>query len=102
MPFPVSIPMALVFLWLIHPGAGCAAESHQWVNPMTAGFMAGYLVYDLTHYATHHFTMRNGYARYIKRYHMAHHYKSPTRATASVPRCGTGCSGRLGSNNFSV
>jgi sterol desaturase/sphingolipid hydroxylase (fatty acid hydroxylase superfamily) len=39
--------------------------------------MAGYLVYDMTHYATHHLPMRSRYAKFLKRYHMAHHYKSP-------------------------
>ena len=51
-----------------------------------AGFLAGYLVYDLTHYAQHHFPMRSGYAKYIKRYHMQHHYKDPdTRFGVSSP-----------------
>ena len=44
-------------------------------GPLFTGFLVGYLVYDLTHYATHHFPMRSGYAKYLKRYHMQHHYK---------------------------
>ncbi len=44
---------------------------------MISGFTIGYLVYDLTHYASHHFPMRSGWAKYIKRYHMMHHYKTP-------------------------
>ena len=75
MPFPVSIPLALLFYGLFHLIWGILLNAPQWVNPLTAGFMVGYLIYDLTHYATHHFQMRRGYARYIKRYHMAHHYK---------------------------
>jgi dihydroceramide fatty acyl 2-hydroxylase len=31
----------------------------------------------LTHYATHHWPMRSGIAKFLKRHHMAHHYKSP-------------------------
>jgi len=54
--------------------------------PLMAGFLAGYLAYDLTHYAQHHFPMRSGYAKYIKRYHMQHHYKDPnTRFGVSTP-----------------
>ena len=86
MPFPVSIPLALVFYGLFTLILGVLFKSPQWVNPLTAGFMVGYLVYDLTHYATHHFPMRSGYAKYLKRYHMAHHYKNPsTRYGVSSP-----------------
>jgi len=86
MPFPVSIPMALVSYGLFALVLGVLLKAPQWINPMVAGTMAGYLIYDLLHYATHHFTMRRGYARYIKRYHMLHHYKSPdTRYGVSSP-----------------
>lgn len=86
MPFPVSIPLALLFYGLFHLILGVFLRAPGWVNPLTAGFMAGYLTYDLTHYATHHFPMRRGYAKYLKRYHMAHHYKDPnTRYGVSSP-----------------
>jgi sterol desaturase/sphingolipid hydroxylase (fatty acid hydroxylase superfamily) len=86
MPFPVSVPMALLFYGLFTLVLGVWLKAAPWVNPMAAGFLAGYLVYDLTHYAQHHFPMRSGYAKYIKRYHMAHHYKSPsTRFGVSSP-----------------
>ena len=86
MPFPVSIPMALLFYGLFYLIVGVLLKAPQWVNPMVAGFMAGYLVYDLVHYATHHFAMRRGYWKYIKRHHMAHHYKAPnTRYGVSSP-----------------
>lgn len=86
MPLPVSIPLALMFYGLFYLILVVLLKSPQWVNPLTAGFMLGYLIYDLTHYATHHFPMRSGYAKYIKRYHMAHHYKDPnTRYGVSSP-----------------
>jgi sterol desaturase/sphingolipid hydroxylase (fatty acid hydroxylase superfamily) len=86
MPFPVSVPMGLLFYGLFTLVLGVLLKSKQWVNPMAAGYVAGYLIYDLTHYAQHHFPMRGGYAKYIKRYHMAHHYKSPnTRYGVSSP-----------------
>ena len=77
MPFPVSIPMAILFVGLFYLVLGMLLKVPQGVAPLTAGFLVGYLAYDLTHYATHHFPMRRGYARYLKRYHMAHHYKTP-------------------------
>ncbi len=39
-----------------------------------AFFIIGYLCYDYIHYATHHFPMRNPILRYLKRYHMLHHF----------------------------
>ena len=44
---------------------------------MFSGFITGYLLYDMTHYATHHFPMRSGYLKFLKRYHMLHHFKTP-------------------------
>jgi sterol desaturase/sphingolipid hydroxylase (fatty acid hydroxylase superfamily) len=49
------------------------------VDPLFAGFILGYLAYDLIHYATHHFMMRKGALKFLKRYHMQHHYKTPDR-----------------------
>ena len=86
MPFPVSIPMAFVFFGLFYLILGVWLKSPQWVAPLMSGFLIGYLAYDLTHYATHHLPMRSGYAKYIKRYHMQHHYKDPnTRFGVSSP-----------------
>ncbi len=86
MPLPVSITAAVIFYGLFQLVAGTLLQSPQWVAPLMSGFLVGYLVYDLTHYATHHFPMRSGYAKYIKRYHMQHHYKDPdTRFGVSSP-----------------
>ena len=86
MPFPVSIPLAAVFFGLFYLVLAVLLKSPEWVAALMAGFMVGYLAYDLTHYAQHHFPMRTGYAKYIKRYHMQHHYKDPdTRFGVSSP-----------------
>jgi len=77
MPPVVAIPMAAAFYGLFWLILGTFFHAGQWVHPIMAGFMVGYLIYDLTHYATHHWPMRSGYLKYIKRYHMAHHYKTP-------------------------
>ena len=37
-------------------------------------FIVGYLIYDYIHYATHHFPMRNRAAKYLKHYHLKHHF----------------------------
>ena len=44
-----------------------------------AGLTVGYLAYDMIHYATHHLPMRWGVCRYLKRYHLKHHYKTPNQ-----------------------
>ena len=86
MPPVVSIPLALVFYGLFNLILGTLLKAPQWIDPMFSAFTFGYLFYDLTHYATHHFPMHSGYAKYIKRYHMQHHYKAPdTRFGVSSP-----------------
>ena len=76
MPPVLSIPLAFVFYGLFSLVLGLLGAPH-WVGPMLSGFTIGYLIYDLTHYATHHWPMRSGWAKYLKRYHMMHHYKTP-------------------------
>jgi len=77
MPPVVSIPMAFMAYGLLYLLFGWILGLPFWVGPVFSGFIAGYLFYDLTHYATHHFPMRRGIWKYLKRYHMQHHYKTP-------------------------
>jgi dihydroceramide fatty acyl 2-hydroxylase len=79
MPPVVSIPLALFFygiFWLI---LDVVLAEPQWIAPTFAGFIAGYLAYDMLHYATHHLPMRRGVFKFLKRYHLQHHYKTPDR-----------------------
>jgi sterol desaturase/sphingolipid hydroxylase (fatty acid hydroxylase superfamily) len=79
MPPVVSLPLALLFYGLFVLVFGVLLGAPNWVSPLVIGFLVGYLAYDLTHYATHHFAMRSGYLKYLKRYHMQHHYKTPEK-----------------------
>jgi dihydroceramide fatty acyl 2-hydroxylase len=79
MPPVVSIPMALLFYGLFSLLVGSALRLPAWIDPLFAGFMLGYLCYDMIHYVTHHFPFRSGVLKYLKRYHMAHHYKTPNQ-----------------------
>jgi dihydroceramide fatty acyl 2-hydroxylase len=79
MPPVVSIPLAALFFGLFYLVFAVIFKAPQLFAPVFSGFIVGYLIYDLTHYATHHFAMRAGYAKYIKRYHMQHHYKTPDK-----------------------
>jgi sterol desaturase/sphingolipid hydroxylase (fatty acid hydroxylase superfamily) len=60
-----------IFFGLFYLILAVLLKAPQWVAPLMSGFMIGYLAYDLTHYATHHFPMRWRYAKDIKRYHHA-------------------------------
>jgi sterol desaturase/sphingolipid hydroxylase (fatty acid hydroxylase superfamily) len=40
-----------------------------------AGTLFGYLTYDWTHYYTHHFRPTTRIGKFLRRYHMEHHYK---------------------------
>lgn len=79
MPPVVSIPMAAVFFGVFYLILVVILKIPTWFDPIFSAFIFGYLAYDLTHYATHHFPMRQGYAKFIKRYHMQHHYKTPNQ-----------------------
>lgn len=77
MPPAVSIPLALIFLGIFYLIFDLLLNASQWLFPSFAGFLTGYLIYDLMHYATHHFPMRKGIWKELKRLHMLHHYKHP-------------------------
>lgn len=77
MPPAVSVPLSAIFYGLFVLIVGNLLGAPHWVGPLVCGFTIGYLTYDLTHYATHHFAMRSGVLKYLKRYHMQHHYKTP-------------------------
>lgn len=77
MPPVVSLPLAAIFYGLFVLIIQYILRGAGWVAPLFTGFGIGYLAYDLTHYATHHFPMRSGYMKYLKRNHMQHHYKTP-------------------------
>ncbi len=77
MPPAVSVPTALVFYGLFYLIWGRLLGIPQWIAPSFAGYVTGYLAYDMIHYGTHHFPMRQRYLRYLKRYHMKHHFITP-------------------------
>jgi len=69
MPPSVSIPLAALFYFIFIYLVG-----EVYVLPFFSGFIIGYLFYDLTHYAIHHFNMHNKFWLEIKNHHMLHHY----------------------------
>jgi len=79
MPPAVSIPLAFIFYGLYVLVIATLFNVPQWVHPLFAGTIFGYLIYDMIHYATHHLPMHSGYAKFLKRYHMQHHFKTPNQ-----------------------
>jgi sterol desaturase/sphingolipid hydroxylase (fatty acid hydroxylase superfamily) len=74
MPPSVSVPLAfLVFLGfrlLLGP---------VWSLPFFAGFIVGYLIYDMTHFHIHHHRADNKLSLALRRYHYRHHFQQSDR-----------------------
>ncbi|MCL5996462.1 MAG: sterol desaturase family protein [Chloroflexi bacterium] len=77
MPPAASVPMALIFIAGFYLLVGVVLGLPHWVAPLISGFTLGYLSYDMMHYATHHLPMNGRLLKYLKRYHMLHHFKTP-------------------------
>jgi 4-hydroxysphinganine ceramide fatty acyl 2-hydroxylase len=74
MPPSVSIPLALLF-WLGFD----ALLGPAWALPAFAGFLLGYLVYDMAHYHMHHHRSKNRLSLALRRYHYRHHFQQADR-----------------------
>ena len=53
--------------------------SHQLLLAFFPGFLLGYLIYDMLHYAMHHYNFKSGIMKKVKQHHMVHHYDEPTK-----------------------
>jgi sterol desaturase/sphingolipid hydroxylase (fatty acid hydroxylase superfamily) len=70
MPPSVSIPLAVIFYFLYMVTMG-----QTYGEPFFAGFVFGYLCYDMIHYMLHHFSMRgNRLGLWLQQHHNLHHY----------------------------
>jgi len=74
MPPSVSVPLAALFLLLFWVVLGAV-----WAPAFGGGFLAGYLIYDMTHYHVHHHTPRTRAGRRLRELHMRHHFQDDTR-----------------------
>jgi 4-hydroxysphinganine ceramide fatty acyl 2-hydroxylase len=70
MPPSVSIPLAVLFYFLFNGIIGS-----ELVSPFFIGFILGYLFYDMTHFAVHHFAIKNRFFLILKKHHMRHHFQ---------------------------
>jgi hypothetical protein len=69
MPLGVTVPIATVLYLLVGRLAPAAF----------AGFLHGYLTYDLLHYFIHRGRLPTPLGRFLRQYHMTHHYATPDR-----------------------
>jgi sterol desaturase/sphingolipid hydroxylase (fatty acid hydroxylase superfamily) len=74
MPPSVSVPLSILLFLLFRMFLGPA-----WVLPFFAGFLIGYLVYDMTHYHIHHHRSTNRLSLAVRRYHYRHHFQQSDR-----------------------
>jgi dihydroceramide fatty acyl 2-hydroxylase len=74
MPPAVSVPLGAVVFGVLFLLFGA-----RYSPAIGAGFFAGYLAYDMTHYYLHHFRPRGRLGRMLRERHMRHHFQDDTR-----------------------
>ena len=74
MPPSVSVPLAALFCVGFVAVLGTPAA-----YLFTAGFLAGYLGYDMTHFHVHHHSPRTRVGKLLRELHMRHHFQDDTR-----------------------
>jgi sterol desaturase/sphingolipid hydroxylase (fatty acid hydroxylase superfamily) len=75
MPPSASIPMALILYFFFSLFFSVQTNLFAFF----AGFLIGYLIYDMLHYAMHHYNFKSGLMKKIKQHHMLHHYSDPAK-----------------------
>ena len=74
LPPSVSIPLATAFYFLF-----ATFLKSQFLFAFFPGFLLGYLIYDMLHYAMHHHNFKSGIMKKVKQHHMLHHYQNPDK-----------------------
>jgi sterol desaturase/sphingolipid hydroxylase (fatty acid hydroxylase superfamily) len=65
----ISITLAVIFYYAFQFLLG---KLH--VAPFFVGYVSGYIFYDMTHYAIHHYNFKSKFWLNLKKHHMVHHY----------------------------
>ncbi len=77
MPPAFSVPLAAAFF-----GAFVAIFEWPLVWAVSAGFFAGYLFYDMLHFALHHARPKSRIGKRLRELHMRHHFEDDERGFA--------------------
>jgi sterol desaturase/sphingolipid hydroxylase (fatty acid hydroxylase superfamily) len=81
LPPAFSIPLAIAFYFLFKAVLGTPVA---W--GFAAGFYAGYLLYDMVHFALHHTRPKSRLGKRLRELHMRHHFEDDERGFGvSVP-----------------
>ena len=67
MSWPVAIVFSVLYYYIFGP---------TYWGPLVSGTMTGYIAYDYIHYYTHHARPKGYVGKFLRRYHMYHHYKN--------------------------
>jgi dihydroceramide fatty acyl 2-hydroxylase len=74
MPPSVSVPLAVIFVYVFYLVIGSPG-----FMPFGAGFLAGYLYYDMLHYHVHHHVPKTALGKKLRELHMRHHFQDHDR-----------------------
>jgi sterol desaturase/sphingolipid hydroxylase (fatty acid hydroxylase superfamily) len=82
----VMPPMASIPLGVLTASISISAFGLSIGLAAFAGFVTGYVLYDTTHFALHHWRPRTAIGAWMRRYHLLHHHaEEPTRFGVSSP-----------------
>jgi dihydroceramide fatty acyl 2-hydroxylase len=70
MPPSLSVPLAALFVWVFYLVLGSPA-----FLLFGAGFLSGYLFYDMLHYHVHHHRPKTALGKTLRELHMRHHFQ---------------------------
>jgi sterol desaturase/sphingolipid hydroxylase (fatty acid hydroxylase superfamily) len=85
MPPLVSVPLACFFYALFTLVVSMLFRAPDLTGALFAGFVVGYVCYDLLHYSLHHVQFRNGFMKALRSHHMRHHTEYDSRFGVSTP-----------------
>jgi sterol desaturase/sphingolipid hydroxylase (fatty acid hydroxylase superfamily) len=74
-----AIPTAAVIYGIYYLIVGVLIGAPDWVNPLFAGMMVGYVIYDQLHYAYHHANLKGKWMMMMRKHHMRHHAVEPDK-----------------------
>ena len=73
MPLVVSLPIAFGMWWGSRAALGAEGAF------LALGFLMGYVIYDVIHFACHQLQIKSSWFHALKRHHMRHHYVDENR-----------------------
>lgn len=74
MPLLLSLPLSALFF------LGFYLCLNQAAYGFFSGFILGYVAYDSLHFLTHHWNAKFAWVKFLKNYHMRHHYQDDDTA----------------------